>query len=308
MRFRLHVSRGRAGFYREGTHQLCDPAATGQLSEGSVARVERLVAVVEEAGPRASSVEVTENISGDERAMSMAVDDVASMGVESVSRAVVENGLTGCVVHDQSQRRVVAGDPRVSDSLALLTGGRATAGSLTRHAESFFQGNRFLIADLAGAVLDAMPDSGDVLDLYAGVGLFAVALAAQGRRVTAIEGDPSSGADLQANAAPYNDRLTVRVDSVERAAGRQARGVSTVVLDPPRTGLSPEALTAVAGTRADRVVYVSCDPATMARDARRLLDAGFMLTTLRAFDLFPNTPHIECVGVFDRGAQRSASL
>jgi hypothetical protein len=46
----------------------------------------------------------------------------------------------------------------------------------------------------------------------------------------------------------------------------------------------------------------------MARDARRLLDAGFMLTTLRAFDLFPNTPHIECVGVFDRGAQRSASL
>jgi 23S rRNA (uracil1939-C5)-methyltransferase len=74
----------------------------------------------------------------------------------------------------------------------------------------------------------------------------------------------------------------------------------TLIVDPPRTGISRDAMDAIPQLAARRIVYVSCDPPTMARDARRLLDGGYRLTALTAFDLFPNTPHVEAVGVFDR--------
>jgi 23S rRNA (uracil1939-C5)-methyltransferase len=74
-----------------------------------------------------------------------------------------------------------------------------------------------------------------------------------------------------------------------------------VIVDPPRTGLSKEAGERLARLAAPRIVYVSCDPPTLARDARRLLDAGYRLHSLRAFDLFPNTPHVESLAVFTYG-------
>jgi 23S rRNA (uracil1939-C5)-methyltransferase len=142
-----------------------------------------------------------------------------------------------------------------------------------------------------------------VLDLYAGVGLFSVALAASGRRdLTAVEGDRTSGIDLQRNAGPFGGALTLALESVERYVTTHSTGARTVIVDPPRTGMSAEALTAMVRLHPQRIVYVSCDPATMARDARRLIDAGYTLDGLRAFDLFPNTPHVESVGVFVNGA------
>ena len=74
----------------------------------------------------------------------------------------------------------------------------------------------------------------------------------------------------------------------------------TVIVDPPRTGMSKEAMAGVAALMAPRVVYVSCDIATLARDARVLLDAGYRMASLRAFDLFPNTAHVETVMAFSR--------
>jgi 23S rRNA (uracil1939-C5)-methyltransferase len=160
---------------------------------------------------------------------------------------------------------------------------------------------------LAGAlvrcVLAATTDSGarEVVDLYAGVGLFAVAMAACGARVTAVEGDRSSGADLIANAAPFGDGLRAVVSSVEDAlASGVPSSAAAVVVDPPRTGLTPEAVHHLIGLRPPRIVYVSCDPPTLARDARLLIGAGFRLGRVDAFDLFPNTPHVETVAVFDR--------
>jgi len=73
-----------------------------------------------------------------------------------------------------------------------------------------------------------------------------------------------------------------------------------VVLDPPRTGVGPEALDGVIAWSAPRVVYVSCDPPTLARDAKRLVAAGYSMTSIDAFDLFPNTAHVETISVFDR--------
>ncbi len=71
------------------------------------------------------------------------------------------------------------------------------------------------------------------------------------------------------------------------------------MLDPPRTGVSPAALDAVISLRTPRLVYVSCDPATLARDSARLVASGYNLTSLRAFDLFPNTAHVEAVAGFE---------
>jgi 23S rRNA (uracil1939-C5)-methyltransferase len=76
------------------------------------------------------------------------------------------------------------------------------------------------------------------------------------------------------------------------------------VIDPPRTGVSKEAILNVIRQQAPRVVYVSCDPPTLARDARRLLDAGYALERLRAFDFFPNTPHVETLVSFYRASAR----
>ena len=73
-----------------------------------------------------------------------------------------------------------------------------------------------------------------------------------------------------------------------------------IVLDPPRTGVSPAALDAVISFRTPRLVYVSCDPATLARDSARLMASGYNLSSLRAFDLFPNTAHLEAVAVWER--------
>ena len=73
------------------------------------------------------------------------------------------------------------------------------------------------------------------------------------------------------------------------------------MIDPPRTGLSRDAAAAVVRLSPDRIVYVSCDPPTLARDARRLLDAGYTMQFLRGFDLFPNTPHVEALAVFSKG-------
>ena len=179
--------------------------------------------------------------------------------------------------------------------------GASSGGALSRHVESFFQANRFVLPSLVAAVMQATPADGSVLDLYAGVGLFSVCLAASGRRrITAVEGDRSSGADLQRNANPFAPALRVRIDSVEDHLRRRAGRPATIVVDPPRTGMSREAAQAIARAGAKRIVYVSCDPPTMARDARRLIDAGYALTSLAGFDLFPNTPHVETVGVFDR--------
>ena len=89
------------------------------------------------------------------------------------------------------------------------------------------------------------------------------------------------------------------VEAFLRLRNRSEMSAATVIVDPPRTGLSREALDGIVGFGAPRVVYVSCDVATLSRDARRLVDAGYRLLQVEAFDLFPNTPHVETVCVFE---------
>ena len=306
MRARFHVHGERAGFYREGTHQLCDAAATRQLRPEAILAVTRMV----ETAARdlaVGSIAIAENIAGDQRAahLELAPDRGQTRvrpGAEVLRRLVDAANLRGLSARDSSTGELLTvGEPIVLEPLGALTDGRVADGVLQRQAESFFQGNRFLLPQLVNAVADLVPDAGEVIDLYAGVGLFSVVLAAIGcLEVTAVEGDHTSGIDLRENARPHEPRLKPHVEGVEGFLARRSRTAATVVVDPPRTGMSADALGALVTLSPDRMVYVSCDPPTLARDARRLLDAGYGLASLRAFDFFPNTPHVESLALFAR--------
>jgi tRNA/tmRNA/rRNA uracil-C5-methylase (TrmA/RlmC/RlmD family) len=297
------VHNGRAGFYRENTHQLCDASPTRQLRDETVAAVQALADALEREQPGGvTSIAISENVAADERAAHLELASAASVEAPALERIRDAVGLGGISARDAGGRSLFStGSSEVADPLAVVTGGRVAEGTLRRRAESFFQGNRYLLAPLVTAVIDAVPDSGEVLDLYAGVGLFSVPLAAAGHlEVTAVEGDRASGADLRENARQLEPRLKVEVSAVEAYLASRRRGPAAVIVDPPRTGMSAEAVQHLTRLASPRLVYVSCDPPTLARDTRRLLDAGYRLLSLRAFDLFPNTPHVESLAVFER--------
>ena len=151
---------------------------------------------------------------------------------------------------------------------------------------------------LRSAVLDALqPEPGDAaVDLYGGAGLFADALAERvgpGGRVTLVESDGVAVADARHN---LRDRDVVRiergrVDHVLRRRGLLRRA-DLVVLDPPRSGAGRAVVDLVARLQPRRIAYVACDPAALARDLRFFAERGYVLTDLRAFDLFPDdSPH-----------------
>jgi 23S rRNA (uracil1939-C5)-methyltransferase len=214
--------------------------------------------------------------------------------------------LTGVTAARGGPLVVVAGRAAVADTARDLCGESAPLPAetrWTRSAASFFQGNRFLTGALLRRVLEAVTGA-RVADFYAGVGLFAVACASAGATVVAVEGDRASADDLVVNAAPFGDRLRVVRGPVDSAAvGRRGESFDTVIVDPPRSGLSPAGLEAMLELRWPRLVYVSCDPATLARDAAKLAARGCQLSSLEGFDLFPNTGHVETVAVFDRAGR-----
>lgn len=314
MRARFHARAGRLGFFREGTHHLCDPAITGQL----LPETDRLVAEVADllrAGrlPGATSIELAENVPATERALHLELDrPVAPAGLEELarlptlvgvgasftSRMVPGVGRKGGASPERRRTITAGGAPCVLDELSLPD---AVPFRLQHNASAFFQGNRHLLAGLAARVRSLVP-RGPVVDLYAGVGLFAASLAASGwGPVVAVESDRAAAADLRANAAPFGAALAPVEAAVETYLAAHPSTGQAIVIDPPRTGMSREASAALAASGAPVIVYVSCDVATLARDARRLLDAGYTLGHLEAFDLFPNTAHVEAVALFARG-------
>ena len=139
-----------------------------------------------------------------------------------------------------------------------------------------------------------------VADAYSGVGTFAVALAQVVPDVVTIEASAAAGDDAEVNLAPY-DNVRRIVGTVEEQLPALDPAPDVVIVDPPRAGLDVSVIDAIVESRVRRLVYVSCDPATLARDLRRLADGGMELSEVQPIDMFPHTQHIECISTLDRG-------
>jgi tRNA/tmRNA/rRNA uracil-C5-methylase (TrmA/RlmC/RlmD family) len=293
MRARLHARNGKLGFFREGTHDLCDATRTRQLLPDSIDALRRIEGALRDVA--VTSCELSENAAATERAVLLELAPSAS-GPDRIDPVEGISGLL-FIDHQQGHMTVSYGSPYVSDLIPVSD--RTVA--LTHHVQSFFQGNRHLLPELVTHVLAQVP-AGTVTELYAGVGLFAVSLAARANaQVVAVEGDRSSARDLETNAAPYGSAAHVQHLPVESYLKRRGlQRPDTLLLDPPRTGISTEAMSGIIGLKAPRVVYVSCDPATLARDVKRFSETGYRLEHIEAFDLFPNTAHVETLAVLTK--------
>jgi 23S rRNA (uracil1939-C5)-methyltransferase len=179
-------------------------------------------------------------------------------------------------------------------SLACTVGGHAYQVSLG----SFFQVNRFLLPELLDLVTKDQQGK-QAWDLYSGVGLFARALNFD--HVTAVESEGFSSNDLKTNLEKGNHRA-VCSGVLEFLRSKEARSQKPdlIVADPPRAGLGKEVCSELAGFAASHLIYISCDPATLARDLQSLLSSGYATESIHLVDLFPQTFHMETVTFLKR--------
>ncbi|HEY0323560.1 MAG TPA: class I SAM-dependent RNA methyltransferase [Pyrinomonadaceae bacterium] len=205
---------------------------------------------------------------------------------------------------DAEDFQAVAGDEGVSLVPPLndeepLEASRLIGGNRYRFsAEGFFQINQSLLPELvAFAIGDAHGES--AIDLYCGVGLFTLPLARRFHHVTGVEGNPSAVAYARRNLSDAQlENAVVESASVSEWLNANATTqapVDLVLLDPPRAGLEEGAADGILALRPQRITYVSCDPATLARDLKEILKGGYALDTIAAFDMFPQTHHVETV-------------
>jgi 23S rRNA (uracil1939-C5)-methyltransferase len=172
--------------------------------------------------------------------------------------------------------------------------------------EAFFQVNTDMAERLYGtaAELAGLTGRERVFDLFSGIGTIALALATAAGEVWGIElveravADATRNAKLNAidNARFVAGDVRTRMRPLIEVVGRP----DVLVVDPPRAGLSQKVVRRVLEAEAARIVYVSCNPTTLAPNARQMVDAGYRLTTVRPVDMFPQTPHIECVALLER--------
>ena len=217
-----------------------------------------------------------------------------SPAVRTVSVAL--NGSRSNVAQGDDER-VLHGDGVVVERLLGLEFEAGLA--------SFLQTNSTQAEALYRAAIDAARlDGGEtVLDLYCGTGTLTLAFARRARSAIGVESVPQAVVGARRNAARNGVDNARFVEGEARAVLRQwARGErpdpprpDVVVVDPPRAGLHPRVVARVCELTPRRVVYVSCNPATLARDLRDFTQRGYVLAELRPFDMFPHTPHIECV-------------
>jgi 23S rRNA (uracil1939-C5)-methyltransferase len=231
---------------------------------------------------------------GDESALLTLTYAKFPKDIEDVERRLRERipNLASILFQDVSQNRM---ELKGAGSIAY------NAGEFSYRVShlSFFQVNRFLASEMAKAVAETA-GSGDVaFDVFAGVGLFSLPLARRFDRVIAAEANPVAAHDFKANAAaPENaasapGKIEIRESDAGEFLRRAKQRPDCVVLDPPRSGLGPEATTALAKLGPATIVYVSCEPSTLARDLAALVAQGYAISVVHLFDLFPQTFHIE---------------
>jgi 23S rRNA (uracil1939-C5)-methyltransferase len=245
--------------------------------------------------------------------------DLIDLNVEGLIRLVLRAGtgtgerLIGFEMEEDKPPALEA-DEAVSCVLLLGEGGYANligdnyiTEVVAEHtyrisASSFFQVNTPQAAELVRLALMHLDLKGHetVLDAFCGVGLFTTHLAEQAELVIGIESSPSAVDDLLVNTED-RDNVEVVEGAVEDVLPEVTVPVDAVLLDPPRGGVERSALDALVEMDPKRIVYVSCDPATLARDAKRLGRSGYRLVESHPVDMFPQTYHVESVSLFAPG-------
>ncbi len=207
---------------------------------------------------------------------------------------------------NSSNERSIAIAPAIRGSKARLTQGPAALKENIFGVElqvghmSFWQSHELAPEILSEQVRENVKPGDFVLDLYGGVGLFTAALldlVGENGQVDLIESSPSAISDARRNFAD-RPNVVIHAGDVNHGLDKITRA-DLVVLDPPREGAGKDVLAKICRLNPRSVVYVACDPAALARDCRYLEDMGWQMRSLRAFDLFPMTHHVECVAVFE---------
>jgi 23S rRNA (uracil1939-C5)-methyltransferase len=252
-RTRLRVQRGRVGYRRRRSHQLCVVSTCPVLHPALDARLGELAA---DPPRRDGEWEI-------------------ALGTGAV-RASVLDGRPGERVFLEVARERLGTSPGV-----------------------FAQSNALLLDALVGRVGAVAGDGSLLLELFAGAALFTLSLSKRFERVVALEGSPAAARDLRVNLQAAGREGVEVLERRLEAAGPELERLhpDLVLLDPPRTGLERDALEMLADLGAPRIAYLSCDPATLARDLARFGSRGYRLRQVEGFDLFPQTPHLEALAL-----------
>jgi 23S rRNA (uracil1939-C5)-methyltransferase len=275
---------GRLGFHRAGTAEVVPVDQCLVLTPDAQAVRD---AIGDDTG--AAEVQVRAHASSGTRAAVLHPDPTAPLQIPDAP------GVDVLLAQPDGTTMAMRGDGVLTETVAGY--------ALSFPAAGFFQVNTGGAEALVTAVLEAAGDLDGVLawDLYAGVGLFSLPMAGAGAAVHAVEGHKASVAWLTSNAETNDlaDRVTATREDVRAFVGRQHPDPpDVIVLDPPRSGAGERTCRQLAELRPAAIVYVACDPAALARDAKALAASGYRLVDAVPLDLFPMTHHVEVVATF----------
>lgn len=310
-RVRLRWGPGGLGYYARDSHAVVAVAHCPIASPALDAAI-RALAAAGVAPPAARELELAAD--GEDRAI-MAAVTFAGLGLEerafaaglmeripgcvSVVAGAAEAGPAGEGRHPRGARPAAAAAKKQETVIAGTGSLMYAVGDYGYRVSpgSFFQANRLLLPELAAAVTrgaEGVPTGGEqAVDLFSGVGLFALPLAARFAQVSAVENGREAARDLRFNAGAA-ENLRVFAEPAEAYLRRRRGPLDLLVADPPRTGLGAKLVAAVAAAQPRRMHYLSCDPATLARDLRALAAAlPLEIESIELFDLFPQTFHVE---------------
>lgn len=290
----FHLSGAGLGFHREGTHELVDVISC-PLVEPPIDKALDVLRSFRSKLPDVSTVHVRN--STDALQLALLCDD------DPRGYKLLAPELAARVEHAAGKPARVAGVRAGSDRMRGLHGEpwvhMELAGWKFRvSALSFFQVNNPVAELLVARVFEQVQPDDRVLDLYSGVGTFALLAAETAREVVGVESHAAAVADAAANVAEAGaENATFIHSDVSGATAVAAEAWDLAILDPPRAGCPRAVIDAL---NARRIVYVSCDPSTLARDLKLLLARGYGLETVQVLDMFPQTYHLETVTILSR--------
>jgi 23S rRNA (uracil1939-C5)-methyltransferase len=211
-------------------------------------------------------------------------------------------GLTGVWLNENdTEGNSVLGARTVHLSGSRRLGDKIAGQLIERNPMTFFQTNHRATEKLVAAVGELLPAKmSDLFDVYAGGGMFSVAVGKRTERLHLVESHPdavaAARATLQAANLPAEIHLG-RAENILPSLVEDGAAADAMIIDPPRSGVAPEALAAIIKMAPSRIVYVSCQMRSLLRDLCALSEGGYSLEEVRAVDMFPHTPHIETVSL-----------